>query len=88
MEIEVSENITRKVHLTERQMDLIATSYLRRMLRPGEYIRDDNGKRMLVRDDFMGHGSPVTRFVREATELDEAVYKVLRAMPKMGISTS
>ena len=73
--IQKKEHIT----LTADQITKAARHKLRTML-DGDYITERDGKRWLCRWHNTGHGSGDTEFIREATELDEALVMVMEEM--------
>ncbi len=83
MKITQNRIITEEIHLTEDTVNKVAIDRLCQMLNGGEYLRTDNEKVYLKQDDpDWRHGSVSEVIVREATELDIAVFKVLDELRK------
>lgn len=76
--MKVSINEPKIVTLSEATIKEVSISYLKRLISPGEYLRNENGKIVLKQDDPNHyHGSISEHYVRDATELDLAVFTVL-----------
>lgn len=69
--------------LSEKDINSAAKKRLWQLVRPGEYLRynKNDGKVYLKQDDpHWRHGSVSEEIVREATNLDIAVFKVLEKL--------
>jgi hypothetical protein len=79
MKITVYETKATDINLDRRQMKEVTLAYLMSFVRPGEYLRTDhNGKLVLKMDDpYHRHGSISEEYVRDATELDIAVFDII-----------
>lgn len=83
MKIEYFER--KQVDLTDEQVLQVTKAQLMRLVYPGEYLRYDGkkGKAVLKQDDpNWRHGSVSEEYIRDATELDLAVFRVLEALRK------
>jgi len=81
MEILIQKVSHEKVLLTDEQVKHITMKKLYEML-GGDDIEECEGKRVVTSWEDTGHGSGLTRKVREATDLDGAVLLVLRTIAK------
>lgn len=73
----------RDIHLNDKQVEEISIAYLKQLVAPGEYLRKSGGKIWLKQDDpDWRHGSVSEETVREATEEDIAVFKVIALIQK------
>lgn len=78
MQLTIMKTQYERVHLTDTQITEVAKAKLERMLYPGEYLRKDGDKWIVKQDDpHHYHGSVGEVYVRDATELDKAIFKVL-----------
>jgi hypothetical protein len=76
-------SVYEEINLTEETVNEITIKRLQMLVSPGEYLRTENGKTLLKQDDpGWRHGSVSEEVVREATELDIAVFKVLTVLRK------
>lgn len=67
-----------KVHISDTQMREVTKKYLKSLIAPGEYLRERNGVTVLMQDDpWHRHGSISEEYVRDATERDITVIKML-----------
>lgn len=83
MKIKHIKTTVEELNLTDQTVDEITTNRLKMMLNGGEYIREQDNKTWLKCDDpNWHHGSVFELTIREATELDLAVFKVLDAIRK------
>lgn len=83
MKISQSRPVVEEFILTEETVKEVTKKYLRSFLNGGEYLRKEKGKIYLKQDDpEWRHGSVSEETVREATELDLAIFKVLDAIKK------
>lgn len=81
MRIKIQKITEEDVSISDREVDNIAVKRLRSFIYPGEYIVERDGIDYLCMDDpNWRHGSVGTEVVRPATELDQAVCAVLRAI--------
>lgn len=81
MEITFHEQVPRTINLPYDKVKEIARTAVLNLLSPGEYLREDkDGKVWLMEDEWCGHGSPIEKRIREATELDKAVMLVSQAL--------
>ena len=81
MEIKVNKTVREIINLNENEVNEIATKRLLQLVAPGEYLREEKGKIILKQDEpHWRHGSVSEDYVRDATELDIAVFKVLKAL--------
>lgn len=81
MDFRFTRTETHKISLTDDEMKEIAIHTLKRMVSPEEYLRTENGKLVLKQDDpHWRHGSVSEEYVRHATDLDIAVFKVLEKL--------
>lgn len=74
MKITVHTCVKHDVELTDYQVKEITINYLKSLLQPGQFLRVEDGK-MVVKK-----GNPLLsdgEHVREASELDMAIFKVL-----------
>jgi len=78
MKIKVAETVYRDVNLPEHIVDEVTERRLMALVKPGEYLSPDG--KFLKKDEDYGHGSITSKVVREATDLDRAVFAVLDAM--------
>lgn len=78
MQITIIEYAEKKVYLSEIQIKDITKQKLKSMLNGGEWLRTKDGKKIITKDeDGWRHGSVSEDYVRDATELDLAIFKVL-----------
>lgn len=75
-----------KARLTDAQVTEAARYKLRRLL-GGDGIKEVNGVRWVYSWDDTGHGSGITDYLREATQLDEALVTVLAALGRNEAAT-
>lgn len=85
MKIRQWREVLQEFELTDKAATEVAIEQLERLVSPGEYLREvKEGKKtklVLKQDDpNHRHGSISEHFVRDATELDIAVFKVLEAL--------
>lgn len=81
MKIKQNRTVYEEVEITEDSVKQITINRIRRLLDGGEFLRKEKGKTYLKQDDpNWRHGSVSEEIVREATELDIAVFKVLKAL--------
>lgn len=83
MEVRYDELITRSVTLTPKQVTDIAIERLL-ILAQGKYLsKNRDGRWWVAKDeDNWRHGSVSTEYIREASELDLATFKVIEALRK------
>lgn len=79
MEIQYTRRVSETITLTEEQVRSITRRKLLELVNPGEYLRTEkDGKIVLKQDDpHWRHGSVSEVYVRDATALDIAIFKVL-----------
>ena len=83
MKIEIEYFERKQIDLTEVQVLQVTKAQLMRLVYPGEYLRYDGNKAVLKQDDpNWRHGSVSEEYIRDATELDLAVFRVLEALRK------
>lgn len=81
MKISQYRSVYEEMQLTDETVDKVTIARIKRLLGEGEYLRKVDGKTYLKQDDpGWRHGSISEVVVREATELDIAVFKVLDAL--------
>lgn len=81
MKLKQSRTIYEEVEITEESVKQITINRIKKMLDGGEYLRKEKGKTYLKQDDpNWRHGSVSEEIVREATELDVAIFKILTAL--------
>lgn len=82
MEISIAKTIYEKVTLDEHQINSVAYKKLKRMLK-GDRLQansSDNGNLWVTEDIDNYHGSPSTKWLRPASDLDIALVTVIRAL--------
>lgn len=81
MKVKFYKSVLEEINLPEDAVNEVTINRLKQFLNGGEYLREENGKTWLKEDDpHWRHGSVSEVVVREATELDIAVFKVLKAL--------
>lgn len=81
MEIKYTRRVYETIDLDDNQVKEITRKKLRALVALGEYLREEKGKIILKQDEpHWRHGSISEDYVRDATELDIAVFKVLKAL--------
>lgn len=81
MRVKQSRTVYEEVELSEDAVKSVTIDRLSQLLNGGEYLRTEKGKIYLKQDDpDHRHGSISEVIVREATELDIAVIKVIRTL--------
>jgi hypothetical protein len=81
MNITIYETVSKKVNIDRKQMKEITVSYLKSMVDPGEYIREEKGKLVVKRDEqWNRHGSIMEEYVRDACEFDIAIFDMLKLL--------
>lgn len=81
MEITYNRTVTEYLQLPAYTVTEIAAKKIEQMLGEGEYLREENGKVVVKQDDpWHRHGSISEHNVRDATELDIALFAVLKAL--------
>ena len=87
MKIKISRTVYEEVDLSSREVDDIVLRKIRTMLGAGEYLREEavgkgNKTKLVVKQDDPDwrHGSVQEYYVRDATELDIALFKVRDAI--------
>jgi hypothetical protein len=66
------------VNLNNEQMKEVTICYLKTLVSPGEYLREEKGITVLKQDDpWHRHGSISEEYVRDATEQDILIFKLL-----------
>lgn len=80
MEFNQSRVVHEKVNLTDETINSVATHRLKQLLGEGEHLREKDGKFIVTKDqETFGRGFGED-YVREATDLDIAVFMVLGAL--------
>jgi hypothetical protein len=89
MKIKISHNVHQEVDLSDHLIDEIVLKKIDMMLGDGEYLREvPIGKGMKTKlvvkqdDPNWRHGSVSEEYVRDATDLDIALFKVRDAISK------
>jgi 3-methyladenine DNA glycosylase/8-oxoguanine DNA glycosylase len=89
MKIKISHNVHQEVGLSDHLIDEIVLKKIDMMLGDGEYLREvPIGKGMKTKlvvkqdDPNWRHGSVSEEYVRDATDLDIALFKVRDAISK------
>lgn len=80
VKITVPQTVWHNITLTVDQVENISREYLRTLIRPGEFLKQQEEKTMLAwidEDRYGSHSSFTEKIVREATPLDKAVFEVL-----------
>ena len=81
MKISIIESVEKKIHLSDHNIKDVTKRKLKSMLGGGEWLRVRDGKKIVTKDeDNWRHGSVSEDYVRDATELDLAIFKVLEAL--------
>lgn len=85
MKIRQWKEVLQEFELTDKAANEVAIKQLEQLVYPGEYLREvKEGKKtklVLKQDDpDHRHGSISEEYVRDATDLDVAVFKVLTAL--------
>lgn len=87
MKIKISRTVYEEVDLSSHEVDTIVLKKIATMLGEGEYLREESigkGKttKLVVKQDDPDwrHGSVQENYVRDATELDIALFKVRDAI--------
>lgn len=81
MQISIIESVEKKVYLSDYNIKEVTKQKLKSMLDGGEWLRTKEGKKIVTKDeDNWRHGSVSEDYVRDATELDLAIFTVLKAI--------
>ena len=85
MKVKQWKEVYQEFELTDKAANEVAIKQLEQLVSPGEYLREEKvGKKtklVLKQDDpNHRHGSISEEYVRDATELDIAVFAVLKAL--------
>lgn len=81
MQISIIESVEKKVYLSDYNIKEVTKQKLKSMLDGGEWLRTKEGKKIVTKDeDNWRHGSVSEDYVRDATELDIAIFTVLKAI--------
>ncbi len=81
MRIQFDEVVRRDITLKDATVLEVTRRRLKELVHPGEFIREFGDKQYLKMDDpDWRHGSVSEVTIREATELDKAVFLVLKAL--------
>ena len=81
MKVRISKHIYEEVQLDKQAVREVTLTKLFEMIYPGEYIREKNGEKWLMRDDpEHRHGSIDEILVRKATKRDLAVLMVIESI--------
>lgn len=76
MRVNIRRNFFEEIDIPSETVDDIVTRKLLQIVSPGEYIEEKNGSFNVMKVEKYRH-SISTEFVREASELDKAVFAVL-----------
>jgi hypothetical protein len=84
MRLRHTETVYSDIELSLSEQDEVTLHRLERIVSPGEYLRTKKDGKIWVMQDDPGHrhGSISEDDVREATELDIAVFTVMKAIRK------
>lgn len=82
MEIVHHETVATKIQLSADTVDEITIKQLFQLVYPANYLRLIDGERWLTKDDEWYHGSCSESKVRKATDLDIAVFDVIKCITK------
>jgi hypothetical protein len=78
MEVTIRETNFRKISLSDNEVTEITKNKLKELVYPGEYLRFEKGKTVVKQNDpHHQHGSIDEDYVRDATDLDIAVFAML-----------
>ena len=93
MKVKQWKEVYQEFELTDKAALEVAIKQLEQLVSPGEYIREvkvgKETKLVLKQDDpDHRHGSISEEYVRDATDLDVAVFKVLKALRQKKNDTS
>ncbi len=81
MDINFNRTVYEKLILPDTAVVEVTRRKLLQMVYPGEYLRKEKGKVVVKQDDpHWRHGSVSEDYVRDATDLDIAVFKVLQEL--------
>lgn len=80
MEISYVRRSTETINLPMETVNELTCKRLRQLVHPGEFLQPRGDKVYLRADDEHYHGSTTSHDVREATQLDIAVFTVLKAL--------
>ena len=84
MDVSFNRTVYEKVSLPELAVLDVTIRKLRDMVYPGEFLRKEKGKTVVKQDDpNWRHGSVSEDYVRDATELDLAIFRVLDELQVM-----
>jgi hypothetical protein len=79
MKIRIEHRTYEEYDISNEKANEIARKRLYELINPGEFLLTKNGKIALMRNDpYWRHGSMDEIYVRDATELDIAVFEVLK----------
>lgn len=77
MQIQIDKLSTETVILSEYNIKTVVKDYLKSKLYPGEFLSERDGKTYLKAEEEHSRGSSSSYVVREATELDKAIWVIL-----------
>lgn len=84
MKFRYSRSETKEVELTTEECKEITLNYLRTLVGRDNYLRTEKGKIVVKEDDpNWRHGSVSEEYVRDATELDIAVFNMLQLLHRL-----
>lgn len=84
MNVEITTYKTHKHTLTNGELKKATVEYLKGLVGHNNYLRNEKNKIVVKQDDpYHRHGSISEEYVRDATELDIAVFKVLSLIEKL-----
>lgn len=76
MRVNIRRNFFEEIDIPSETVDEIVQRKLLQIVSPGEYMEEKNGTYKVMKVDHHRH-SISTEFVREASDLDKAVFTVL-----------
>ncbi len=81
MKVRNTRMVYEDIDLNDQAVYDVTVKRLQQLLGNGEYLRTENGKVVVKQDDpGWRHGSVGEEYVRDATELDIAIFKVLNTL--------
>lgn len=81
MKIQIQKVSYEDIYLSDSNVKEVTSNKLKSMLGKGEWLRTRDGKQIVTKDeDNWRHGSVYEDYVRDATELDLAIFTVLKAI--------
>lgn len=77
MKVRVSKTVFDDVILSEANINEITRARLQKIFYPGDYLAVKDGVLWVAEDEDCRHGTPSTNYLRPATELESAAWRVL-----------